>query len=91
MTATEYAVQVELDHRGVTDDDVDRIMERLEDWGASLAENLAGYLELTLTVPANSLRQATSTALALAGRDRYGRTMIHAMPRRMIRDQRDPR
>lgn len=86
MTAVPYAVQVELDHRGVSNDDVDRIHERLDDWNVSITENLAGYLELTLTVPANSLRQATSTALALAA-EIGTPTMIHAASE-AIRDQR---
>lgn len=85
--AIEYAVRVELDHRGVSNDDVDRIHERLDDWAVSISENLAGYLELTITVPANSLRQATNTALSLTA-EIGTPTGVHATTEK-LRDERD--
>lgn len=63
---SEYVVRVELDRRGVCDDDVDHIHDQLGEWGVSASENLAGFLEVTLTVPGNDLRQAVRTAVTLA-------------------------
>lgn len=62
----EYVVQVELDSRDLKPEDVDAIHTSLGEWNVSASENLAGYIELTLTIPAERLRQAIDTALLAA-------------------------
>ncbi|MEU4195123.1 helix-turn-helix domain-containing protein [Kribbella sp. NPDC026611] len=74
-----YAVQVELDHRSTSNGEVARIHERFDDWAVNVSENVAGYMVLRLTVPANGLRQAVSTALTLVG-DIAPPIGVHALP-----------
>lgn len=70
-TARDYLVRVELDSRNLSTEDVDAIHASLDDWKVSAAENLAGFIELTLTIPAERLRQAVDTALTLSAEFGY--------------------
>jgi excisionase family DNA binding protein len=86
---SEYVVRVELDRRGVSNDDVAHVHDHLGDWGARASENLAGYLEVTLTVPGNDLRQAVRTAMTLAAQLGLGEPIAtHGASEALVR-QRD--
>lgn len=87
---TNYVVDIELDHRGVTDAMVDGIHSALDDWHVSISESVAGNVQLLLTVPAENLRQALGTGLALAAQVDGKREplVIAAMPE-TLRDERE--
>ncbi|MET9275796.1 excisionase family DNA-binding protein [Kribbella sp. NPDC003557] len=54
-----------------------------------ISNNVAGHLELQLTVPAAGLRQAVSTALALVGDvGEIGKPMgVHALPQNVLKQR----
>lgn len=85
-TTRDYVIRVELDSRDLTPDDVDAIHEHLDEWHVSAAENLAGYIELTLTIPAERLRQAVDTALTLAVEFGYP-TAVYAITEQLLRQR----
>lgn len=64
MTTTEYNAVVDLGLTIETDPD-DVIIDALIDYHPALARSVQGTLEAIITVPAESLRQATITALAV--------------------------
>jgi hypothetical protein len=67
----QYTADIELNVDFPTDSDrvselVDHLMDGLEVYGGTVTRTLAGRVEVILTVPGDGLRQATSTALAVA-------------------------
>jgi excisionase family DNA binding protein len=75
---TDYTVTVELDKRAPTDADINAIHQRLDELSVSVAENLEGFVELTLTVPGHTLRQAVITAMMVAEGLGAAVTAVHA-------------
>lgn len=66
----DYNARVELDARYPSDQDaaddlVDQLMDALDVYGGAVGRTPHGRVELDFTLPADSLRQATSTALAI--------------------------
>lgn len=82
MSAQQWVVTTELDRSAedLEDDDlVDEIIEDLHDTAPALAASADGWLEITITLPANSLQQALNMALARI--QTHGEpTMLTAMP-----------
>jgi len=64
---TEFNATLELAKRNPTDDDVDTLMDAFADFHPTIGTSPLGWVEVTITVQAESLRQAIATALALAG------------------------
>ena len=67
----DYNARVELDACFPTDRDeadalVDRLMDEVEVYGGTVAQTHRGRVELIITVPAHSMRQAIATALAVS-------------------------
>lgn len=81
-----YVVQVELDRIGLSDELVDELYAALGDWSLSAAEAHGRHVQLTLTVPAESLRQAVTTALSLV--DPFGRPTVVTSMTETVWDQR---
>jgi excisionase family DNA binding protein len=68
-----YNATVELTDRS-SDQLADHLVDNLADYSPAVSRSVGGRLEVVLTVPADSLRQAVITALALvaaAGHDAY--------------------
>lgn len=61
---TLYNARVELDTRGDIDD---QLLEELTDYGPATGRAERGHVEVYITLPAEGLRQAVTTALALVG------------------------
>ncbi len=64
MKTTEYNVTAETTAR-LDDELVDDVLDTLGDYGAVVSRSPRGRAEIVITVPAASLRQAITTALAL--------------------------
>ena len=62
MPTTEYNALVDLGLDGVPDDD---LLDALIDYHPAIARSTRGTLEAIITLPAESLRQAVVTALAV--------------------------
>lgn len=67
----DYNARIELDLRVPTNpdaagDQADKLMDHLEDYSGTVARTPQGRFELIYTLPADSIRQAVSTALAIA-------------------------
>lgn len=80
-----YVVELELDTRPPAAA-LDAILDHLADWHASAGAVQSGNLGITLTLPADGLRQAVATALALVEPIAPSLT-VRALPER-IRDER---
>ena len=64
---TEYNITLELPRQKPSLDDVDELMDTFGEFHANIGTSRLGWTEVTITVPAESLRQALTIALALAG------------------------
>lgn len=64
---TDYNATIEVNHRAdaVTADQVDQLMDTLAPYHATVGGSPRGWLEVTLTVPAENLTQASTTALSV--------------------------
>jgi excisionase family DNA binding protein len=60
---TMYSAHVEVDHRG--DFDVDQMMDQLELYHASVGMSARGYADAQISLPAETLAQACTTAIAV--------------------------
>lgn len=60
---TMYSAHVEVDHRG--DFDVDQVMDQLENYHAAIGTSPRGYADAQISLPAETLAQACSTAIAV--------------------------
>lgn len=72
---SEFNIITELPIRKLDADTIDQLHDRFEDYHPALAVSPLGWVEVTTTVTAETLRQAISTALAVAG----DVVSIHAM------------
>jgi excisionase family DNA binding protein len=61
----QYNATVEVAHRGKIEDAAERLVTALEGYSPATGRSLLGRLDVTITVPAESLRQAATTALAV--------------------------
>ena len=64
---SEYNVVFELPIRNLDDDGVDKLIEQFIDFHPAVSTSILGWTEVTITVQAETLRQAIATALGLAG------------------------
>lgn len=77
---TSYTARLELDTRAA---DLDRVADALADYGVHAERTLQGRPEVTLTVPAETLRQAITTAMAVTtGETGFDVLAIEVMPTR---------
>lgn len=83
--STHYVIELELDTKP-TEAVVSRTLDLLEAYHPAAAESLAGLLEVAITLPAEDLRQAVTTALALAGP--IGRVLVVTAQPEEVRDRR---
>lgn len=83
--STHYAVDLELDTKP-TEALVGRALDLLETYHPAASESPAGLLEVTVTVPADDLRQAVTTALAVAAP--IGRVLVVTAQPEEVRDGR---
>ncbi|GAB3884699.1 helix-turn-helix domain-containing protein [Terrabacter terrigena] len=83
--STHYVVELELDTKPA-EAVVSRALDLLEAYHPAAAESPAGLLEVAITLPADDLRQAVTTALALA-RPIAGVVAVSALPE-AVRDRR---
>lgn len=60
---TMYSAHVEVDRRG--DFDVDQVMDQLENYHAAIGTSPRGYADAQISLPAESLAQACTTAIAV--------------------------
>lgn len=65
MTTTSYNATIEIDLHDPGLDVLDHAVEQLADYHPAVNISPRGYAEATITLPAETLRQATNTALAL--------------------------
>lgn len=65
----DYNATIELGRRGeqVTDDQVDELMEMLKAYHVAVGTSARGWLEVVVTLPADDLEQATTTAIRVVG------------------------
>jgi excisionase family DNA binding protein len=59
-----FVVEVETTSRDLSDSAIDHVMTALAEWHSSVGAGLAGTLEVTLTLPAEDLRQAVAAGIA---------------------------
>lgn len=62
---THYSVHIEFDRRTVTPEETARIVDELEEWHAAAGTSPRGWLDVQLTIPAETLEGATRAALAI--------------------------
>lgn len=63
-----YTIDIEVARDSdLTHDDIDRAMDALAEYGASLGVTPRGHQTARLTIPADSITQAASTAASVAG------------------------
>lgn len=76
-----FNITAELDHRAAIDDP-DRAVDALIDHHPAASTSDTGRLELTISVPAETLRQAVTTGLALFAQElpRWPTLAVTAMP-----------
>lgn len=66
MTTTTYAVHVETTRRDLTPDDAGLLVDELAEWHAAVGTSPRGWVDVQMTVPAETLEGAIRLALALA-------------------------
>jgi excisionase family DNA binding protein len=64
--ATTYSVHIEFERRDLPPAEAERILTQLEDWHAAVGHSPRGYVDVQITLPAEDLARAASTALAIA-------------------------
>lgn len=64
---SEYNVTVELPIRKLDGTSAEQLLEQFEDFHPAVSTSPLGWAEVTITVVAESMRQAIATALAVAG------------------------
>lgn len=64
---TEYNVTIELAKRKPSLDDVDTLVDAFAEFHPTIGTSTLGWVEVTLTVQAESLRQAVAIGVALGG------------------------
>lgn len=60
-----YIANVEVDSRGLDDARIDAVMDQLEGYSPSLWESERGRVGATITLPGDSLTDATASALRI--------------------------
>lgn len=71
-----YNLIAELPVRELDADHVDQLLDDLSDFHPAIARSPLGWLEVTLTVPAETPRQAVATGLAVLGREPVSLTVM---------------
>lgn len=64
MTDT-YSVHIEFGRRNITPAETERIVDQLADWHAAVGHSPRGYVDVQMTLPAEDLSRAASTAVAI--------------------------
>lgn len=82
-----YVTETELDRRTPNTDELDAIIAGLADYHPALSTATSGNLTITLTIPADTLRQAATTTLAVVGAD-YGAPLTLSVQPEEVRDAR---
>lgn len=65
MTTTDYNATIEVELRDPGLEVLDHALEQLADYHPAISISPRGYAEATITLPADSIRQATVTALSV--------------------------
>lgn len=76
----DYNATVELDSRDFDESAIDLLMDLIEPYHGAVGRSLTGRVELILTLPADNLRQAAATAVAIAQSAGHTPFSIEAMP-----------
>jgi excisionase family DNA binding protein len=79
-TPSDYNARIELDTRDTDRESVDGVLDALSAYHASASASPAGQLQVILTVPAEDLRQAATTALALAASTGHEVLVLEVLP-----------
>lgn len=61
----DYTVTIEVALKDVTEARADELVDELQDYGPAVSSSARGWLSATITLPAASLAQATSSAVAV--------------------------
>jgi excisionase family DNA binding protein len=66
--ATNFAVHIEFDRRVITPEGSARMVDELTEWHAAVGTSPRGWVDVQMTVPAETLEGAVRTALAVTSR-----------------------
>ena len=66
MTTNTYAVHVETTRRDLTPDEAEQIVDELDEWHPAVGTSPRGWVDVQMTVPAESLEGAIRVGVALA-------------------------
>jgi excisionase family DNA binding protein len=65
IMATYYSTHIEFDRRNLAPDDAERLVDTLAEWHAAVGTSPRGWVDVQLTIPADSLEGAVRLALAV--------------------------